>query len=161
MKSYKKYVTIFNVFYTCCNSTNLALRSTCSGLLAPTMTPVTPCCCSNHDNAACGMFKLFSSHTLWMSLIAWKIKYRSSQYNQYDQQQTFEWNIHVNSLATGRFKWNFRPASNFQAIDGWGISCEIALRWMPWDLTDVKSTLGQVMAWCRQAASHYLSQCWP
>ena len=44
---------------------------------------------------------------------------------------------------------------------GWGISNEIALRWMPLDLTDDKSTLVQVMAWCRQAASHYLNQCWP
>ena len=35
------------------------------------------------------------------------------------------------------------------------------LRWMPWDLTDDKSPLVQVMAWCRQATSHYLSQCWP
>ena len=26
---------------------------------------------------------------------------------------------------------------------------------------DDKSTLVQVMAWCRQATSHYLSQCWP
>ena len=43
----------------------------------------------------------------------------------------------------------------------WGISHEIALRWMPLDLTDDKSTLVQVMAWCRQAPSHYLSQCWP
>ena len=45
--------------------------------------------------------------------------------------------------------------------DGWGISCKIALRWMPLDLTDDKSTLVQVMAWCRQATSYYLSQCWP
>ena len=44
---------------------------------------------------------------------------------------------------------------------GWGISYEIALRWMPQALTDDKSTLVQVMAWCRQATSHYLSQCWP
>ena len=44
---------------------------------------------------------------------------------------------------------------------GWGISCEIALRWMPLDLTDDKSTLVQVMAWCHQATSHYLSQCCP
>ena len=36
-----------------------------------------------------------------------------------------------------------------------------ALRWMPWDLTDDNSTWVQVMAWCRQATSHYLSQCWP
>ena len=46
-------------------------------------------------------------------------------------------------------------------IDGWGISCEIALIWMSLDLNDEKSTLVQVMAWCRQATSHYLSQCWP
>ena len=46
---------------------------------------------------------------------------------------------------------------------GLGISYEIALRWMLLDLTDDKSTLVQVMAWCRQATSHYLSRywCWP
>ena len=43
---------------------------------------------------------------------------------------------------------------------GWDISYEIALRWMPMDLTD-KSRLVQVMAWCRQATSHYLSQLLP
>ena len=32
---------------------------------------------------------------------------------------------------------------------------------MPWDLTDNKSTLFQVTAWCRETTSHYLSQCWP
>ena len=30
---------------------------------------------------------------------------------------------------------------------------------MPLDLSDDTSTLVQVMAWCRQATSHYLSQC--
>ena len=58
-----------------------------------------------------------------------------------------------NSLAPGRFQFNFRC--------GWGISYEIALRWMALDLTDDKSTLVQVMAWCRQATSDYLSQYWP
>ena len=33
--------------------------------------------------------------------------------------------------------------------------------WMPWHLTDDTSTLVQVMAWCSQATSRYLSQCWP
>ena len=46
-------------------------------------------------------------------------------------------------------------------IDDWCISCEIAIRWMLLDLTDDKSTLVQVMDWCRQATSHYLCQCWP
>ena len=40
------------------------------------------------------------------------------------------------------------------------ISCEIALTSMSVDLTNEKSTLGQVMAWCHQAPSQYLSQCW-
>ena len=35
------------------------------------------------------------------------------------------------------------------------------LRRIPQDLTDDKSTLVQVMAGCRQATSHYQSQCWP
>ena len=45
-------------------------------------------------------------------------------------------------------------------IDGLSFSYEIALRWMSLDLTDEKSTMVQVMAWCHQATSHYLSQCW-
>ena len=44
---------------------------------------------------------------------------------------------------------------------GLDISYKIALRWMPLGFTDDESTLVQVMAWCRQATSHYLSQCWP
>ena len=46
-------------------------------------------------------------------------------------------------------------------IDGWSISCEIVLIGMSLDFTDDQSTLVQVMTWCRQATSHYLSQCWP
>ena len=37
--------------------------------------------------------------------------------------------------------------------------CEIAFMWMLQNFANANSTLGQVMAWCRQAASHYLSQC--
>ena len=48
-----------------------------------------------------------------------------------------------NSLAPVTFEWNFR------------------LKSMSLDFTDDKSTLVQVMAWCHQATSHYLSQCWP
>ena len=46
-------------------------------------------------------------------------------------------------------------------IDDRGISREIALMWITMDPHWWKSTLVQVMAWCRQATSHYLSQCWP
>ena len=40
-------------------------------------------------------------------------------------------------------------------------SCEIGLRWMPQNSIHDESTLIQVMAWWRQATSHYLDQCWP
>ena len=69
----------------------------------------------------------------------------------------------VNSLAPGKFEWNFKQVifKRILVIDDWGISCEIALIWMSLDFTDDQSTLVQVMAWCHQATSHYLSQCWP
>ena len=69
----------------------------------------------------------------------------------------------INSLAPGKFEWNFRYVI-FKWIlvsNGWGISFEIVLIWMSLDFTDDQSTLVQVMAWCRQAISHYLNQCWP
>ena len=70
---------------------------------------------------------------------------------------------YLNSLAPGKFEWNFRHLIFKQILvtDGWGISCEIAMIWMSLDFTDDQSTLVPVMAWCRQAPSHYLSQCWP
>ena len=43
----------------------------------------------------------------------------------------------------------------------WDTCCEIALRWMTQNLTNEKSTLVQVMAWCCQAICHYTIQCWP
>ena len=71
--------------------------------------------------------------------------------------------VTLNSLVPGEFEWSFRYVifKWIVVIDGWGISCEIALIWMSLDFTDDQSTLVQVMAWCRQATSHYLSQCWP
>ena len=69
----------------------------------------------------------------------------------------------INSLATGKFEWNFRHVifKQILVIDSWRICCEIAVIRMSLDFTDDQSTLVQVMAWCRQAPSHYLSHCWP
>ena len=70
---------------------------------------------------------------------------------------------YLNSLTPGRFQWNFRNII-FKLIlvtDGCDISSKIALRWTSLDHSDDKSTLVQVMAWCHQATSHYLNQCWP
>ena len=68
-----------------------------------------------------------------------------------------------NSLAPRKFELKFREVmfKLILMIDGWGVFHEIAQRWTSLNLTEDKSTLVQVMAWCRQATSHYLSQCWP
>ena len=70
---------------------------------------------------------------------------------------------YFNSLAHGRSGCDFKnEIFNLVLLIGiFRSSHDNAFRWMPWDLTDDKSTLVQVMAWCRQAASHYLSKCWP
>ena len=69
---------------------------------------------------------------------------------------------HLNSLAPRRFECDSKNVI-FNLVLLIGIFRSFhdnALGWMPQDLTDDKSTLVQVMAWCRQATSHYLSQCW-
>ena len=70
---------------------------------------------------------------------------------------------YVNSLAPGGFENIFQNIffKLISWIDTLSNSCETALRSMPQNPSDDKSTLVQVMAWCRQAASHYLSQCCP
>ena len=74
-----------------------------------------------------------------------------------------ETRVSVGSLTPGKFEWDFRYVifKWILVIDGWGISSEIVLIWMSLDYTDDQSTLVHVMAWCRQAPSHYVNQCWP
>ena len=71
------------------------------------------------------------------------------------------WN--QNSLAPGKFEWNFKYVifKQILGIDCWSLYCEIALIWMSLDCTGDESTLVHVMVWCHQATSHYVSQCWP
>ena len=68
----------------------------------------------------------------------------------------------INSLSPGRCGNDFKSAISEHMLRIHFMStCEIAVRWMPQDTFDDKSTLVYVMAWCRQAPSHYLSQCSP
>ena len=57
-----------------------------------------------------------------------------------------------NSLAPGKFEWNFRYVifKWILMINGWDTSCDIALLWMSLDLIEDQTTLVQVIAWCRQ-----------
>ena len=66
-----------------------------------------------------------------------------------------------NSLAPGKSRCDFKNfVSNLVSLT---CICRTVntLRWMTGNLTDGKSALIQVMAWCPQATRHYLSQCWP
>ena len=70
---------------------------------------------------------------------------------------------YLNSLAPGRFQSDFENVIfNLALLIGiFKTSYDNVLRWKPQNITDDKSTLVQVMAWCRQATSHYLNQYWP
>ena len=65
----------------------------------------------------------------------------------------------INSMAPGKFEWNFKYLilQIILVIYGWGISCQLALRWMSINLTD-KSTLVKVMAWCLQIGFKFLQK---
>ena len=68
----------------------------------------------------------------------------------------------VNSLVPGRSSCNFKNTIfNLVLFIAFFRFYDDAIRWMLWYLIDVMSTLVQVVVWCRQASSHYLSQCWP
>ena len=64
------------------------------------------------------------------------------------------------SLIAGRSRCDFKNAIFYLLLIGiFKSSLIYAHSWMPQDHVHVKSALVEVMAWCRQAASHYLSQC--
>ena len=69
----------------------------------------------------------------------------------------------VNWFSHGRCGCDFKSVI-FKVIlwmDILSTSCHMVVRLMPKErLIDDKSTLVQVMVWCHQATSHYLSQCW-
>ena len=69
----------------------------------------------------------------------------------------------VNSLVPGRCGSSFISKNFSLIIQNTSLHTrqEITFRWMPQYLSNEKSTLVQVMAWCRQATSHYPSQYWP
>ena len=74
----------------------------------------------------------------------------------------FQVSVPINSLASGRYEFDSKNVIfNLVLLNGiLKSSQDNTPWWMPQDFTDDKSTLVQVMAWCRQATIHYLSQCW-
>ena len=80
---------------------------------------------------------------------------------------SYEWSIHSSIIYWLIGPWKiciwFKKNAIFNLVLLIYIfrSDDNALRWMPQALSNGKSTSVQVMAWCHQATSHYLSQCWP
>ena len=68
----------------------------------------------------------------------------------------------LNSPSSGGYGFDFKYVFVKCAvvIIFMDISSAIAYRWLAQDLTDDKSGLIQVMAWCCQATSLYMNQCW-
>ena len=66
-------------------------------------------------------------------------------------------------LCPRRYTYNIKIiiSKYISSINVWSISDKTALRRMPSDLIIDWSTSVQVVAWCRQATSHYKSHCWP
>ena len=113
-----------------------------------------------------GVTENYGDGWIWTCHIIYSLFYRVNSMDVNDlviQDAKTSAGMAFNSLAPGRFKVNFRWVifKLILVVNGWGISRETALIWMSLDHTYVKSTVVQVMAWCRQATSHYLSQCWP
>ena len=77
------------------------------------------------------------------------------------------WDGDINSLAPERCGSNFQKLIFKLFIIqithncSLGTHIDIALWWVPQNLTKEKSTLVRVMAWCHQAPNHYLNQCLP
>ena len=111
--------------------------------------------------------RCISNNTNWINFLF--TSYQASSENKYRVkflQNSKIWILRhflFNSFAPGKCVWNLRYVifKRLLVIAGWGISCEVALISMSLGFTDDQSTLVQVMAWCLQATSHYLSQCWP
>ena len=70
--------------------------------------------------------------------------------------------VHFNTLAPGRYRSNLKRviSEHLLRINIMSTSLEIPLGWMLQSAFDDKSTVVQVMAWCCQATSRYLNQCW-
>ena len=69
----------------------------------------------------------------------------SCDLNEYHRNQILKTDT-LNLLAPGGFEWNLRYSifKLILEIEGWGISCVIALRWMSLDIIGDKSTLVKV-----------------
>ena len=129
-----------------------------------------------------GMFRYrqrnLSKKTTSKSGLRWEVVFQDSRgvkptwfvkIVKYANVRTFSWTfsavykgvpVCINLLAHERcgsiFKYVIFVVNDIQTS-----LCEIAVSLMWMGLSDDESTLVQVMAWCPQATSHYLSQCWP
>ena len=56
--------------------------------------------------------------------------------------------------------WNVIVKMHFSVLFCWLASLYFLMNKLPWDLTNDKSTLVYIVAWCGQATSYYLIKSW-
>ena len=78
---------------------------------------------------------------------------------------TWRWagNHPINSYVPERCGGNFKSIISKLITQDRSFStcCKITVWWMSQNFSNEKSASVQVMAWCHQASSYYLNQCWP
>ena len=99
---------------------------------------------------------------LWQVFALLKFSNTPSNWATITTDAQHQWLHKINSLVLGRCDCDFKLVIFKLIIKAiLSISCEIALKVVnAQELTGDQSTLFQVMAWCHQATSHYLNQCW-
>ena len=101
---------------------------------------------------AMGTFCIDIKCPLW-ELLKGPMALQNSQ-NKLKLLTRWSWDKMAATLTDNIFKCNF-------VKDNVLIWIQISLNFVPKGGVDNKLSLVQVMAWCHQATSHYLSQCWP
>ena len=105
----------------------------------------------------------------WADTSAWKVRIHQPEH-WFSGEKTSRVGARQCSTAVSRSStgWTHWPLENVASIiwnsvqnNSLSIHHESALRRTPHKLINERSALVQVMAWYRQAASHYLSQCRP
>ena len=103
----------------------------------------------------------------YRALLTWVTLYTNVHTDQIIRKRLY---INCTWRAKARQKFNSlvseRCGSKFKSLlpqnNGMCDHCKLLLsNRMPLNCINEKSTLVQVIAWCRQTTSHYLSQCWP
>ena len=106
----------------------------------------------------------FDDDFMYSKQAPWQLPHEGKVWGGSCELNVLTYSLFIKSLVPGRPKWNFRLVIQklISVIDGFGISVKLSSGDCHWTSLLIRlSASVQVMAWCRQATSHYLNQYWP